>query len=438
MKKLFNPALEAINFQTGAFRSEMISIYGDMRAQTPAEMRAKDNPVAADLARCVKHYTGLSVAFNIADDEPSVWVPQITRNNVLIPNFYKKYYDDADGKKLIKDAEGGVCRGTVNIKTGKVTGAFQDITSIINMPVGMIKNQNYTLEELTAITLHECGHVFTYYEYLSRSVTTNQVLAGLARSLDGTEGPAVRESVIMSAKTALGLNSIDPKELAKTKDNSTISIVIVTAIIKETASELGSDIYDLNNFEFLSDQFATRQGAGRDLVTGLDKLHRQYGDSGYHPTWMFVIGEILKLTVIIGSIMLIGAVAVTAGAAPAFGALFMTLNLWTWAIGSSSLPTPLYDRTNMRFSRVRNQLVVALKDRGIDAERSKMIREDIAAIDLITDQVKDRQAWLNVAWTFIFKSQGTRLRTEKLQADLEKLATNNLFIKAAELKELIA
>ena len=95
-----------------------------------------------------------------------------------------------------------------------------------------------------------------------------------------------------------------------------------------------------------------------------------------------------------------------------------------------------YDKLKMRYMRIRNDLVEALKDPELNKDEVKSIITNIYAVDFI---VKDRIEYNTLIDGFlnIFSSSdrnaGKSIREEQL---LEELATNMLFVKAAELRLL--
>lgn len=152
-----------------------------------------------------------------------------------------------DGLKIIKGA-GSRGAGTVNIATGMVSGAFAEIEPTIYMPVDLLVDRGFSAEELAPITLREIGRVFVYFEFISRTATTNQVLAGIARALDTTDTQKDHTVILLAAREALKLKDFDAKELENITDKRVIEAVLLSNVVRESRSELGSDIYDENSY----------------------------------------------------------------------------------------------------------------------------------------------------------------------------------------------
>lgn len=408
-----NLGLESIDFIGNSFFKELTLAFTDLKAEPKKTMA--DSEVVQRIMGIIKHNTGMNLSFTLDIHGPCVEVPQIDKNNPLINSLIRDLIDSNAGLKMIAAAENGVARGTVNLRTGKVTGIFANAPATIHFPLyEMLQNDRYLPEELAAMLLHEIGHLFTYYEYLSRSVTTNQVLAGMSKALDGSSGVDEREAVLISVKRALSLTDLDVKTLAKSSNTKTAEIVVISNITRVTASELGSNIYDFSTWEYLCDEFATRHGAGRYLVTALDKLFRQHGHRSFRNTPGFLAYEAFKLILVFS---IVGSAA---------GLLLVLFD------GSGD---GTYDEPGARMKRVRNQIVENLKDKQLTSDDHARLLADLVCIDDLLRNVNDRRQFFGVVWDALTSSKA---RDQKLlQQELEALAVSELFVKAAVLKQMV-
>ncbi|WP_321916951.1 MULTISPECIES: hypothetical protein [unclassified Paraburkholderia] len=152
-----------------------------------------------------------------------------------------------DDLKIIKGA-GSRGAGPVNIATGMVSGAFAEIEPTIYMPVDLLVDRGFSAEELAPVTLREIGRVFVYFEFISHTAATNQVLTGIARALDTTDTQKDRTVILLAAREALKLKDFDAKELENITDKRVIETVLLSNVVRESRSELGSDIYDENSY----------------------------------------------------------------------------------------------------------------------------------------------------------------------------------------------
>lgn len=418
MTRQYNVGMEMVAFQDHEFKNALTAEYDVIRQSGEDEKVLKDAGFLPTIAAVIKRFTNMDLKVSTIGLSPSVQVPSINRNHVFITQAQRRSFTNMRGKDLVASAKNGVVKGSVNIQTGKVHGVFEDTQSVIFMPAKYIKDERYTTAELAAITLHEIGHLFTHYEYITRTATTNQVLEGLSRELAYTSQPEQVEAVLISVREALKLKDLDVKELAKSSDKKTVELVVLTSVIEETKSQLGSDIYDVNSWEMLADNYAARHGAGKDLVVALSKLQGGI-HSSYRSTGLFLFLEAVKLVTLFGSVAgLVGGMPLLAGLSyVTFSTLF-----------ALDLNTEYYDRPGHRARRIRDQVTLRLRDRDISAEEKKQLEDDLVLIDDVLKTINDRRQVLSLLSGVIFKSVRNRYRQEQLQSELEQLAHNDLFL----------
>jgi hypothetical protein len=420
---------EAVAFQSDLFFKELVLAYDEIRALTADQLEGSDE--LAMVQAIIKNHTGgkeggLNVELVLGYGGFEVDIPDINRNNPLINSYIRHYFHDREGLAMVKNAE-QMARGSVNIQTGRVTGVFSEMKSRIYVSSALLLNKKYTSEEFAAATLHEVGHLMTYLEYISRSMTNNQVLAGVSRGLDGSYSVPEKETLLIAARKAMKLSDLDVQELTKSNNKTVVETVIVNAAVKESISALGTNIYDANNWEQLADQYAGRYGAGRHLLTFLDKLSREAGHISFRTTGKYIAMEALKTILLILTIALAvsGGVATLLSMYTAFG--------WMIFTAVDGLGSTIYDRPGVRAKRIRNEMVENLKVKGLDKKAIEKILEDIAIVDEYLKAVNDRRQWFDVVWGFFSSSQKKRLSAETLQQELESLVANDLFVKAKEL-----
>jgi hypothetical protein len=412
---------ESIDFQKGSmFFRDLTNAFKELCKEKGKTIY--DSPVAGLIEKIIKHHTNMTVVFALGENGPSIRVPEFNKNNVLANELYKYYATSAAGIDLI-NSTGKAIRGGVNLKTSKVSGIFSEIKVILHYPVSELLNPKFIPEEHASFVLHEVGHMFTYFEFMNHVVTTNQVLAGMSRALDESNTIEERESVFITIKKSQKLSNLDVKTLAKSTDNKVAEIVVLTNIFKQLESELGTNIYDETSWEYLSDQFCARHGAGRYLITGLDKSFKDMSLIAYRSTPVYLFMEVIKLALLI--VPLSKAMMVVR---------FLALSIIiSDGIGSR---TDNYDTPEARIKRVRNQIVEHLKDKKLSGDDRERLLADIAAIDEILKHIDDRRQFLGVLWDTIVPWAHKRYNQEMLQKDLEAIAVNDLFVKSAEIKQL--
>lgn len=408
MRNSLKQSMESIDFQSGALFAELVLTLTDLQ-----KLAAKDIPDSEEVQRLsavIANRTGIQVQFVFGGLGPAVEIPHINRNNALVTEFMREGTTSTDGMAMIAKA-GGVVRGSVNLANSMVSGVFKEQLNRLHYPIPMLKDKKFSLEEHAAIILHEVGHLFTYFEFMSRSASTNQVLAGLSKAWAGADTAKEREVVLISVKKALKLNDIDAEALSKSTSIKAVEVVVISSVIQKSRSELGVSVYDYNSWEYLSDQFAARHGGGRHIVTGLDKLYRSSWQKSFRSTPAFIAWEAFKLVMLV--------------AVPLVSLLFFAMDA----------DQVIYDEPGDRFKRIRNQIVENLKDRDLSKEDVEALQADLKAIDAITKNVNDRRQFMSVLIDFLSSSSKDR-DYKLLQRQLEDLAANELFVHAQQLLHL--
>lgn len=410
MLTTFNLANESVDFQSDAFFKHLVLSYDAIAKLKKADIT--DSQETNALRTVIKEFSKLNIALDIGYNGPAVEIPKVDKNNVLINNFVRDYVSNVKGLDLVKGADTAV-RGSVNRKTGKVDGVFSEIEITLYMPLDMLAGNEFTPEEKAAITLHEVGHLLTYFEYMSNTITTNQVLSGISKGLDESGNVKEKEVLLMSAKKALKLSDLDVDKLTKCNDKKVVEMVVISSVMREASSEIGTNVYDFSSWEYLADQYAARNGCGRHLVTALDKIYRSQWNISTRNIVAYLSLEAVKLSLLFIS--------------PAIALVLL-------AIDGSGDGT--YDRPGARMKRVRNQLIEQLKDKNLSKELIININDDIKTIDTVLEKIEDRRQLFGLLWDSLIPSARRAYKQEKLQQQLELFAGNELFKQSAELKDM--
>lgn len=418
-------SMESIDFQKGSmFFKELTLAFTEL--QKVKDQKKLKVETAGDLVHdIIKEHTGLNIYLDIDEHEPCVEIPGLNKNNILINSEMKSFVNSRDGIRMIKDAK-TVLKGTVDLMNSKVTGIFTQMKTTMHLPVHMFMSDKYLPEEIAAITLHETGHIFTYCEFMSNSTTNNFVLLGVCKALESATSVKEKETIFTVAKNEINLKDIDPEALSK-MDNKTAEMVVLSNVIKETKSISGANFYDQNAWEYLCDQFAARHGAGRYLVTALEKIFRNYGNISFRSGPSYVFFEALKLMLAMLTIL---AAMYLPGVINVLGML--TLFLFSRdGDGHSS-----YDRPIARLNRIRHQIIENLKDKSLTKEEINALTSDLDLIDSTLKNGEDKRQLISILLDFVIPTFSKRKSEVELQKELEELAANELFVKAANFKQL--
>ena len=419
---------ESISFQNDRLHRELTAIIDKYRTDSDGKARTE---FEIAVAKAIKDVTNISFDISVGDMPMMTEPPHIDKNSPLLEGYGWK--DTTLSKKSLADvrkSKDKEVRGLLDLNAGWVDGYFADLPPIkmwLNAPMiygnkgllyKLFDGREYTSAEISAIILHEVGHVWSFYEHLVRFRTTNQILITMVRELDGTTDAGQREIIIKEAGEMMALEAVDAQELSK-KNNTTIYTVIITNLARKNRSQSGVEGYDINSFEALSDQFATRHGAGRDLVTALDKL---YKGTIYRRGWVsYFFVEFLKLAV-----LGLGIFEVATGQ---LWSAYTTFALLAGLLLADS-HHDWYDKAGARFKRIRNDLVNELKSPDLPKEDSARIRQDIDVIDKVNENMKDHTQLVGLVYDYLIPTGVNKRKQIEFQQQLEDMASNKLFYYA--------
>jgi len=425
-------SLEGINFQSGIFHKALTKILEDFieeKSYTKLDSKMIES-LEMNITKCIKIHTNMNIDVNINEYLPCVESPKVDKNNPMIEGYN---WDGLGNKTSLSDIRNNSekqIKGLLDKDKSRVSGYFANMKPI-NMYVNVLmvdemiseneakskpKTFKMTTKEMAAIILHEVGHTWTYFEFLCRFRTTNQILVATLRELEGSEDHDKREYIIKEAKNALELKNLEIGDL-HTKSNTTVFSLLVSNIARKNISQSGVDGYDINSFEALADQFATRHGAGRYLVTGLDKMIKRFGGRiSNRNMFSYLFIEALKISLI----------PLTAIFPYSIILLLITISIDSYH--------DWYDKDGYRFKRVRNQLIEQLKDSILPKEVSETIREDINYIESISNGYKDRVQLFGLIYDYLIPKGIDKRKQIDFQQKIEELSSNKLFYFANQIK----
>ena len=401
---------ESIAFQNTTFFDELTLAFDEVK--NLKETDVGDSEPIYRISKIIKNHTNLNITIDAENDyPPCIDIPNIDRNNPLINAAQRAIVNSTDGLTMIESSN-EVLHGTVNIKTAKVSGVFSDIKAKMYLGKAFIQGNKYSSQELAAITLHEVGHLFTYFEFITRTVRTNQVLAGLSKILDGSENQEKREVALLSAKKALKLDKLDLSQL-KDVNTKTTQVVLIDALVKETRTELGYNLFAESSWEYLCDQFSARHGAGVHLATALSKIYKSHYNISYRSLAVYLAVEMIKVILIANLAFL--------------GILFLLVMFDSQDGGG-------YDLPSARLKRIRDQATQYFKNKQISDVERRRILDEIESIDKLLAEMTNRKQLFTYIHEFFSKRTRDERAYRKLQYELEDIAMNDLYVKAAEFK----
>lgn len=429
-------SLEALAFQNGDFFKELTQAVESLRDINKREkIKVKEfftHPSTMVMADVIRKYTNLDISF--ANGKGTGFATEILfvdANHIFLHQelfwIMKNIDSKFDPRSTIKEAMGRVkqaeAKGSVSIQTGKVSGIYEKLKVVIHIVRSlMLDAMAFTPQECAAIILHEVGHSFTMLELVGRTVRTNYVLSNLSGFLDKSISDDDRVAVYIQAAKSLEYDTVLTKELSECKNKNQLSIVLLDAQIVKAKSELGGSLYDSTTCEWLADQYTTRQGAGKELVTALDKYIPMYGRGG--PEFQRWLNKVLVITLILTILSM--------------GLILIPMIALILSDQGPSKKYELYDKPLARMERIRRDLVDRLKDPQMSKMDIASTLQSIEGIDVIAKSGKFNSDLLpgeKLGW-LLRKDYRDPHRYEMLQKELESFGNSDLFVEAAKLKTI--
>ena len=386
----------------------------------------------------IMKHTGLNIDFNDYDKQDHnafVHLPDIHRNNVIFTDIKQEFFKNMDFKALCSTYD--ALNGTINLKTSKVSGIFSKFKTTIGIGNGFWKRNElivFTPQEVAAIILHELGHVFTSYLFLLETVKTNMVLSSLNRENFFNCPKDKKINLLKDIELNMDIR-IDDKETLSMCDDKLVYNVLISNAITTPRSDLKTPTYDERTIEFVSDQFATQHGAGIHLVTGLQKIMTKYRK--VYDKKM----PVLKIVFLFFS-SLYSYNYFTLYTIQKFGLKRYILgglaSIITWAglITIAILPLlrdNVYDPPLVRFNKIKEQYINALRDRSLSKSDKQRLISDVESID---ECIKFTGQFFDIS-KFIYEvliPWGRRTQSvAKLQHDYESLAYNPFYTASAKM-----
>ena len=417
-------SLESIGFQNRAFFDDLTSVVEELLAAGEVSGNYYACPGPQKLLKVIRDHTGMNLQWDEEPDmvAPGVSMPYFTINHPFLTNVEREEVGRDDHiRETLKQMSVPYFSGTIDLEKAKVTGDFAKLLVKLSLPYSLLTRGRVLLETLTpreiaAIVLHEVGHGFTTIEYADRSVTTNQVLAGVSAAMRSEE-PSFIAQTYASAAHLLRMTSEQRAALEECKDANGAAVLLATIAMEKSKSELGLNVFDVNACEQLADQFAARCGAAKDLVTALAKFPNTTQSAfGYWSKQAYI--------------------TLALGFAAAWVSVPLVLGIVFVGVLLQDKEYELYGSFHTRMSRLRNELVQKLKDRRLSADDKTQTLVAVEQLNRMLDQQANRLDAFG-ALAYILKSDYRKAHNYGvLQRFLEDTTHNQLFVHSAKLSTL--
>jgi len=418
----FTASTEAIDHQfNGVLKAALVSKVSQLKSlKEPANGELLD-----EMAATIKQHTGISLTVRLFKGMGAVVeLPALTASNPIVNQWRKGPWMSKKGVDLINAADKPL-DGTIDLRKGKVDGVFTEVKQTLGIGDQLLRHPTVTFssEEIVAIILHEVGHVFTYFEMMTRQASANYIIRGTVEQLSEAKDRKDKIRILKDTQDRTGVDLGDIDELADIADRRAVAVTLYKKQDDYTRSELGFSAYDTVGAESLADQFAARHGLALELVTGLDRIARVTGNPAYMSTMTMVGIKLVLWGSLVGASLLS---PIGVGVLTGFGILKVFFTLFE---------VEEYDELPQRFKRIRHQLIDGLKQPGIsDSQRTSTVA-DIKQIDAIVSNLSEHTSMMAFVFNHLIPSRRRADRSKSFQQDIETMLANDLYLKATELEQ---
>ena len=227
---------------------------------------------------------------------------------------------------------------------------------------------------------------------------------------------------------------VDVDELGK-KKQEVVMLVLLTNYSNDLKTiNKNTNFYDTVNTEYIADKYATRHGAGKDIVEALEAMYKIYGVKLNQDSRLkILLMDFCMLTLtILAAMGAVGSLIFFSGS----NLLYSLFALLILSIINTNAGDGTYDILPDRYKRIRDDLVLQLKNKDIDPKIAENVREQIKVIDDILKKFNYNKSIMGMFFDFIWHYRSKLVSQTEMYRELEALANNRLFLAAYDLKHL--
>lgn len=439
-------SLEMIDIQDADFGDKMTTIYSTLKMRIAADdyehSRAiRDSDEVKAIVKLIKNRLKAKVTIIVNSNTAAIMPLFSNKNHIFVSDAWKGNFKIKDQELFMATLKSQ--RGTVDLANAKLGGLFSEYEHKLFLNyVVLFKELDMTPSEVTAVTLHELGHLFTTCEYTDRMDSNNQIMMGVAEYI------ANKKRDVDLSYVYTELKKVDPKINEEEVDKICggdriiagyhwyrfIGRAVLADFDSQNGKAPGEKVYDQTSSEAVSDNFCTRFGYGKELISALDKMSRAYGALETSGGWLIahqLLSAALYGAIFFYTVMVIWALPF------AIVSLFMGLIMYAIALSSAEHNRDYtYDELKVRYLRIRQQLVNYLKNITLPADETAIILDNIAYADNVIKNTHKFRTLIEHISSFLFSDARSAKGSIAAQRIMEEFASNDFFIKSAELRTL--
>lgn len=423
--KILELGNESIAIQSGAFSKALTLIIEDMRASGIRKVEELGK-FTVRIDQCIYEHTGILSTVRIAANYNNCFVviPSLTRGNALNSASFNKYLsENFDAARLsFYNLEQ---KGWIDPANSRVGGAFSKIEFKIYLGDEDMISKRYTAEESASVIIHECGHAYTFLQFMADTIVVNAVLQRSYEQL--TAGTADKKIKLILTNAAKDMRIDNTEWLQEVTDDTDAGVayrLLVSAVQIEPRFMDNKRYFTQDASEELADIFAVQHGAGRALLTM--RAEGKYGKVNNTVLYMQTVAVSLA---VLAAPVICGPVAIPMA--------IMGLFLCAAAVyGEVKFAATCPDITTFKqtATKIRNQFVDNLKSGKLPKEDVAAMIDNITLADkLIQNYSGDFDPGTMSRFFDMFRRGKMDARSSRAYTDkLEVLVANELFVRAAQ------
>lgn len=406
-------SLEAIKQQSTAFYDGLTAIIESYSDAKLTELRRSG--FTKELEQFIRSEKNMNVRI-------------IKDSDYIGTNMISAYFTNPTDPKGPRAADlNGVTQLEFNFNDAKLGGDWRDVPLSIIFDLSIMTKTQYTPRMIAAVLLHEIGHLFFDLYLISNTARYNQALARVAMAFDNQTDISTRKIIFKKEFGSLGYDTEEIDELNSLNRLETVYTTGMAMMGQRIVNQLGSDVYDMTVSEYMADEFASRHGAGMDLVKA-----RAMNTGAESDWWASLNLHIYGTT---GLAFLFAYVMASTSMPVVIAYASMTLFFNYLAFRSNRNTAFSYDRVKDRLTRIRNQVQLRMRTLAKTKEQVEAFKKELRVIDQQLEVLQTSSDFFTNKLFLLFSGKTRRrLAQTELEMKYEELAHNKLFEKALEFK----
>lgn len=380
---------------------------------------------------------GMTVVLT-CDKHLAACIPNVYTNDSGMVRSAMKAALDADGSFMgvtqLKSLESGTDLGTVNLQTAKITGWLSKQPVPIYMDFRSLSQElKLTVPEITAVCLHELGHIFMSASAAYTVNRKNMVISDIVKHVI-KNGRDVDTKYIYKEFQKIDIDVSEETIEGLSSDSVTVfGVSAFRTALGATRSISGSSKYDDTANESMADSFAVRMGYALPLVSGLDKL---LNDPMRKATQLFITAFNLWMTFrivrsIINLLSLLGKVPTHK---ILYSLVFNTIQaVIIFSLNRYAKYDYEYDEDPDRFKRIKQNAIEQIKDHTLSNSLKLTLIDQIKFMEEVEKRTLTIPNPIRIASSLLLSSDRLDRRSVAAQQKIEELLANQLFVAAAKL-----